>query len=89
MRTRGQGKPEQLVRARSFELVNEAGQAIAEWGSDNGKNAGLAFGSRGLKQGSTLAGRPAEDLKNPHSQEEAIGLQGNDMDLSLYGNRSF
>ncbi len=79
IRTRDQSRPEQAVRARSFELVNEAGQAISYWGVDKGQNAVLTFGSRGLPIGSALPGRPPGDLENPDSQVASIGLQGNDM----------
>ena len=42
---REQARPEAIVRARSFELVDEAGQAISYWGVDKGQNLVLAFGS--------------------------------------------
>jgi hypothetical protein len=81
MRPREQPRTEQFIRARSFELVNERGQAISFWGIDEGQNVVLAFGSRGLPQGSAIPGRPPEDLKNPDNQVNAIGLQGNDMPI--------
>jgi hypothetical protein len=77
--TREQPRSEQVVSARSFVLVNEAGQAISYWGIDKGQNVILTFGSRGLPKGSAVPGRPPEDLKEPDNQLDAIGLQGNDM----------
>jgi hypothetical protein len=77
----GEQRPPQLVRARSFELVNEAGQAISYWGIDKGGNLVLTFGTRGAFEGSALLGRPVVDLKDIDNQLTAIGLQGNDMPL--------
>lgn len=71
--------PQQVIRARSFELVNATGQMISYWGIDDGGNIVLAFGSRGLQKGSDVMGRGPEDVKSPRNQLEAIGLQGNDM----------
>lgn len=38
----------EVIRARSFELVNETGEVISLWGVDQGQNAILAFASRGF-----------------------------------------
>jgi hypothetical protein len=74
-RTSEQG-PRRIVRARSFELVDAAGQAISFWGVDQGDNAVLAFGSRGLAPGGA---RPRSiGLANPDNQLTAIGLLGAD-----------
>lgn len=67
--TREQSHPGQVVRARSFELVNESGQAISYWGVDEGENAVLAFG-----RGGAPGGDPRLGLRNPHKQLAAIGL---------------
>jgi hypothetical protein len=72
---------QQVVRARSFELVNEAGQAISFWGVDRGQNIVLTFGSRGPFRGSALPARPPGDLKDSDNQMAAIGLQGDDMPI--------
>lgn len=76
-----QSQKEGVVRAHSFELVNEAGQVISYWGVDGGQNLVLTFGSRGLSSGSALPGRPPGDLKGMDNQLTTIGLQGNDMPL--------
>src|SRR5580698_381766 len=69
---------QQVIRARSFELVNDAGETISLWGVDQGKNAVLAFGSRGLAlKGARPYGVPA-GLLNPENQLAAFGLQGDD-----------
>jgi hypothetical protein len=78
-RTSEQSSTQQLVRARSFELVNGAGEAISYWGVDKSQNAVIAFGNRGLPGGVVLPGRPPLDLKDPDNQLASIGLQGNDM----------
>lgn len=69
-RARERQRPEEVVRARGFELVNEAGQAISYWGIDKGENAVLAFGN-----GRALPGHPL-GLEDPHNQLGAIGLVG-------------
>jgi hypothetical protein len=80
-RPSGQPGPANVVRARSFELLNEAGQAISYWGSDDGQNVVLAFGSR---PGTVLAEGAARPVKAPHGQHNpenqlaAIGLLAND-----------
>jgi hypothetical protein len=79
IRTREQLRPEQVVRARSFQLVNSAGQAISYWGVDNGQNAVIAFANRGLAGGAVLPGKVPLDLRDADNQLAAIGLQGNDM----------
>jgi hypothetical protein len=74
-------EPRQVIRARSFELVDEAGRAISYWGIDKGGDLVLAFGSRGAFEGSALHGRAVLDLKDMDNQMTAVGLQGNDMPL--------
>jgi hypothetical protein len=66
-----------MIRARSFELVNEAGEPISFWGVDQGQNAVLAFGSRGLDLRGAPHGVPA-GLSNPENQLVAFGLLGDD-----------
>ena len=41
---REQVQTAQRIRAQSFELLNQAGQVISYWGTDEGQNAVLAFG---------------------------------------------
>ena len=71
--------PREVVRARSFELVNQAGQVISYWGIDENQELVLSFGSRGLSSGSALHGRPPLDLRARDNQLVRIGLQGDDM----------
>jgi hypothetical protein len=68
-RAREQPGVEQVVRARSFELVNQAGQTISYWGVDQGHNAVLAFGRPGA-----LPGHPGLGLGDPDKERVAIGL---------------
>ncbi len=68
-----------IVRAHSFELLNDAGEAISFWGIDNiGQTATLAFGSRGRG----LAGSSGHDapggITNPDNQLISIGLASAD-----------
>jgi hypothetical protein len=77
IRTLEQPHPEQVVRARSFELVDHAGETIAYWGVDKGQNAVLAFGSQrptGPVGRDALARRPGLGLDNPHNQRAALGV---------------
>lgn len=68
-----------VVRARSFELVDETGQAISFWGVDQGHNAVLAFGSR------SSAGTTSRSLENPDNQLASFGLNGPDPWLKMSG----
>jgi hypothetical protein len=77
MRAHEPPRSEQMIRARGFELVNEAGEPISFWGVDQGQNAVLAFGSRGLDLRGAPHGVPA-GLSNPENQLAAFGLQGDD-----------
>ena len=77
MHTREQSHPDRVVRARSFELMNEAGQAISFWGVDNAGNAVLAFGSNWPETpggGSAPPGRTHPRLDDRHNQRAAIGV---------------
>lgn len=74
----GAQDPQQVLRARSFELVDNAGRVISFWGVDRGDNAVLAFGSRGLAPGGAHPQGVPADLENPDNQLTMIGLQGAD-----------
>lgn len=80
IRSGAQRHPEQVVRARSFELVNEAGQTISYWGVDKTQYAVLAFG-----RGGTLSGHPGLGRGDPHNQRIAIGLVNDSSFLKLRG----
>lgn len=74
---RHEGSPEQIVRARSFELVNKSGQAISYWGVDKGDNAVLAFASHWPATSGgphDPSGPPPQPLDNPRNQRMAIGV---------------
>ena len=74
---REQALSEQVVRARSFELLDEAGQAISYWGIDNNKNAVLAFGSHWPTtkvRGGSPSGHPPGRLEDLANQRVAIGV---------------
>lgn len=74
----GQQEPTTVVRARSFEVLDERGQTISFWGVDQGRNAVLAFGSRGFALNGSRANRMPAGLSNPENQLNAIGLLGED-----------
>jgi hypothetical protein len=76
-----QPRPEQVVRARSFELVDRSGRVISYWGIDKGQSVVLAFGSRPDTRLAEGAARPIHaplGLYNPANQLAAIGLLAND-----------
>ena len=78
--------PERVVRARSFEMVDEAGKVVSFWGIDDTQQAVLAFGSRGLALGGRRPVNMPLWLKNPDNQLAAFGLLGDDGPiLSLRG----
>jgi hypothetical protein len=79
MPTRKQPNPEQVVRARSFELVDEAGRVMSYWGVDKFNNAVLAFGSNWPPTpagGGVLPGHPRLRLDDPDNQRAVIGVIG-------------
>jgi len=81
LRGYAQPRPEQAVRARSFELVDDTGRVISYWGIDKGQNVVLAFGSRPGTQLAEGAARPVhapDGLYSPENQLAAIGLLAND-----------
>lgn len=74
----GGARDQIVVRAHSFELLNDAGEVISFWGVDSAQSATLAFGSRrrGLG-GARPQGVPA-GITNPDNQLLAIGLASAD-----------
>ncbi len=75
--SRDQTPLRQVIRARSFELVDEAGQTISYWGMDKGENVVLAFGGHHAMPSG--AGRPLSDhsplsLTDPDNQRAVIGV---------------
>jgi hypothetical protein len=70
-------QPEQVIRARSFELINDAGQVSSYWGVDKGKNVVLVFGSERSAKTDRNHGdakKNAAALDAPDDQRTAIGL---------------
>lgn len=68
---------ERLLRARSFELVDETGQVISYWGVDKSENAVLAFGDHWPKTPNGTGGlsnQIAQRLDDPDNQRAAIGV---------------
>ncbi|MBZ5575671.1 MAG: hypothetical protein LAP40_03810 [Acidobacteriia bacterium] len=70
-----QDLPQQVIRARSFELVDESGTAISYWGIDKRKYAVLAFGSYWpVGAPDAPAGKHPADLSDPRNQRGAFGV---------------
>jgi hypothetical protein len=81
---RSSDRPEavDIVRARSFQLVDKNGKEISFWGVDRDNNVVLAFGARpevAAHMGRTHVrdGGP-QGLENQRNQLAVIGLQAND-----------
>jgi hypothetical protein len=72
-----QQQPAQMIRARSFELVDEKGEAIAFWGVDERNSAILAFGARGHNPHG-LKPRSPGGLANAENQLAIFGVEGDD-----------
>jgi hypothetical protein len=70
-------QPARNIRARSFELVDEKGEAIAFWGVDQQNSALLAFGARGNNPHG-LKPRSPGGLANPQNQLALFGVDGGD-----------
>jgi hypothetical protein len=80
-----QGHPDQVIRARSFELVDEAGRAISFWGVDNENNAVLAFGSHRPRLAPAGRGGPRLGLSELRNQRASIGVIDDSPFLMLRG----
>ncbi len=68
--------PARVLRAHSFELVNDSGQVVSFWGIDKGKQVVLAFGNSHQKTDVKDPIPPEEGLDEPSHQRTAIGLLG-------------
>jgi hypothetical protein len=81
---RERSHPEQVIRARSFELTDEAGQTVSFWGIDRSQNAVLAFGGHWPKAPAGRGGgHPPLPLDNPHNQRATIGVSGDSAFVDL------
>jgi hypothetical protein len=83
----GQSRPEPVIRARSFEVLDENGRAISYWGVDKDQYAVLAFGSYWPKEqtggGRLSAQQPPLDLADPKNQRAAFGVVADSPFLDL------
>lgn len=78
-RIRERPQTERVVRARSFELVDEAGRAISYWGVDKAHNAVLAFSNHwhpARPKGSVPPDHAPKALDDPDNQRLVIGMVG-------------
>lgn len=74
MRPREPAVPPQVIRARAFELVDEAGQVISYWGIDKNDYAVLAFGNHWPPD--LTKGHPHPALQDLEHQMVALGVAG-------------
>jgi hypothetical protein len=70
-RSTSQSHPDQVVRAHSFELLDENGKVISFWGIDKTQYAVLAFASRWPKD---YENHPIGPLTDPDNQRAAFGI---------------
>jgi hypothetical protein len=85
-RAREQSRPEQVVRARSFEMVDEAGRAISYWGIDKRDHAVLAFGSYWPPDKTAKgAQHPILPPDDPDNQRVAVGVLADSPHVDLRG----
>jgi len=82
MHIREQSHPDQVIRARSFELVDDKGRPISYWGVDKRHNAVLAFG--GQWDPKHYVERTG-DLTDPHNQGGVFGMVGGSPTLQFNG----
>jgi len=79
---RQRAHPDQVIRARSFELVDEAGRQLSYWGIDKRRDAVLAFGGQwDSKQHIERFG----ELTDPHNQGGVFGMVGGSPTLEFNG----
>ncbi|MGB9456864.1 MAG: hypothetical protein WCB12_12525 [Bryobacteraceae bacterium] len=81
-RARERVYPDQVIRARSFELVDAAGRPISYWGIDKRHNAVLAFG--GQWDPKHYVARTG-DLTDPRYQGAVFGMVGGSPTLEFNG----
>jgi hypothetical protein len=66
---------ERVVRARSFELVDEAGKVISFWGVDKREYTVLAFrGPESVSRAEPATNQRSPGLEDPLNQRTAIGV---------------
>jgi hypothetical protein len=85
--SRQRAKPQEVIRARSFELAAEDGQTIAFWGVDKNEQAVLAFGRYwppSIKDRASVGRIPA-DLRDPSDQRVTFGIVGESPVLDFRG----
>jgi hypothetical protein len=82
-----QTRPEQIVRARRFELVDETGKAISYWGIDKRNYLVLAFGRYVPKKpaGGGGARSSPPELEDPNNQRATLGVIDDSPMLELRG----
>jgi len=77
--------PKQLIRARSFELIDEMGKPLSFWGTDKAQNAVLAFGSGWPEDTAKGRNDPPADLTDPRNQRAAFGVLADSPFVDLRG----
>ncbi len=82
MHIREQSLPNRVIRARSFEVVDEKGRPISYWGVDKLHDVVLAFG--GQWDPKRYVERTG-DLTDPSNQGAMIGMVGGDATLRFNG----
>jgi hypothetical protein len=84
--TREQARPEQVVRARSFEMVDGAGRVISYWGIDKRDHAVLAFGSYWPPDKTGRGdGPPTLPPDDPDNQRVVVGVLADSPYVDLRG----
>ena len=81
-RARERSHPDRVIRARSFELVDEAGRPLSYWGIDRRRYVVLAFGGR---ESTDQPIARAADLTDPRNQRGAFGVAGDSPVLDFKG----
>jgi hypothetical protein len=72
-----QSRPAQVVRAHSFELIDDTGAVSSYWGVDEAHQVVLAFGKPGQPNSNAVAGasgKLSNDLRDPQGQRAAFGM---------------
>jgi hypothetical protein len=79
-----QKNPEEVVRARRFELVDPGGRVISYWGFDKNDDVTLVFGSNWASRGRN-GGPRAGGLDVPDNQRAALGVVDDSAYLTFRG----